>query len=116
MPDASQYQSSISFPVATIANGQSASAAVDVFGACLCGVYLPDTFDGTAISFRAGTSLDGPFYDVQDGDGALVSRDAEPEVYIPLEICIFVGVRYLQVISDTNQTGPTNVVLAVRPV
>ena len=102
--------------IATIANGQTTSAVVDVIGNCLCGVFIPSAFTGTTISLQASNLSTGTFYPVNDGAGSTVSLTVVAGEYTRIDPIITAGIRYLKIVSGSAEAAEREIILATRPV
>jgi hypothetical protein len=106
---------SILHPQVTIASGAATSAALDCGGRTLCGVYLPSTFDGTALTFSV--SWDGTNFFALWSGGAAYSVTVAASTYQELDPAKFAGVKSVKFTSGTNQaTTDTILTAAVRVV
>ena len=101
---------------ATIANGATESEAVDLGGLELAGIFVPDTFDGTAISVKVAPSLDGTYVTLREADSDF-SVTVAASRYVPIEnLALFAGAQYIKLVSGTAQaTTDTTLTLALRP-
>lgn len=123
MPNSYEFQPRVCYNLtATIASGQSTSAAVDLSDCELLGVFLPSTFDGTAIKFQAATSADSTFVTVENGAASpadVTLTASAHSKYVPLAAAdrnALRGVRHLKLVSSSSQsTTDTIITLAVRP-
>ncbi len=118
MPISTQYQPVLSNDLtAIIASGQTTSGEIDLNGNTLCGLFLPSTFDGSAITFEAAHTSGGTYVAVQDGAGNAVSKTVSASKYITLNPADFAGIRFLRLVAGTAQSATDTVItLAVRPV
>lgn len=99
--------------VATIASSASTSDAVDLFGNTLCGIYLPSSFDGTALSFTSATTLNGTYQSLYK-NGAPLSETVAAGAYIRIDPSDFAGVQYLKITSNATESSERSLILAVR--
>lgn len=105
---------------ATIANGASLSAAVDLKGRTLVGIVMPATWTTANITFQV--SLDGTTYnDLYNLLGDELNATAAASRFIALTQFEFLPVRYVKVRSGTsalavNQGGARTIILATRDV
>lgn len=89
------------YETATIANGGSLSAAVNLQGRVLCGVIMPSAWTAAGLSFQA--SHDGSTYvEVMDFDGVALATVVTASVYVPLDAANFAGANYVKVRSGTS--------------
>lgn len=90
----------LAYPIdATILSGESLSAAVNLAGHVLCGVYMPAAWTAAGLSFQA--SIDGEtFVDIYSA-GAELTAAAGASQYVALDSMLFLGVRSIKVRSGT---------------
>lgn len=99
---------------ASVAIAGTDSAAVDLTGVRNFGIFVPSTFDGTTISFKAAPTLAGTYSPVRDVTGTLVSIPVTAGTYIdvPGEL---MAVRFLKIVTGTAQaTTTTDFQIATR--
>lgn len=125
MPSAAQFQPVVAYETVTVTIAQSTtvSNAIDLHGCTLVGVFLPSTFNGTALTFQASTTLDGTYVAVEDGAASpanvtLTATAASKYIAIPAAIQEQLrGVRFLKVVTSTAQADTDTVLtLALRPI
>lgn len=89
----------------TILSGASLSGAIDLQGARLFAILMPSGWTAAGLTFQAGVSLSGTFYNLFDSDGsevAVASAAAVADQYIQLtNPARWLGIRYLKVRSGT---------------
>lgn len=91
---------------ATIASGQSLSAALDLQQYSLVGLLLPSAWTAAAVTFQG--SIDGSnFFDLYDSGAEINLGAAAASRYLLLSPSAFAGLRYLKVRSGTSGT-PVN--------
>lgn len=85
-------------------SGGSKSTAINIEGASVCSLYVPDTFTATSMTFEC-QEPDGTFLPVHY-KGALLAIDITPGArnILPVEIFAVVG-GMIKVVLDTNETG-----------
>jgi hypothetical protein len=88
----------------TIASGEATSSTIDTYGRQLAGMWLPSGFTGTGITFLSSPSFDGNFTPINNTDGTIYSV-AFSTNYQPVELKLFPGVRYLKIVSSSNQAN-----------
>ena len=98
----------------TILNTATDSDDTDLGQATLVGVYIPASFTGTSISFKAATTQDGTYAPIKDGAGALVSKTVAAGDYITLDPVTFAGVQFLKVVSGSAEGADRSLILASR--
>jgi len=101
--------------IITIATSTTVSAAVDLRGMTLCGIYFPAAFTGTTITFQASAD-NVTFVPVQDGAGAAISKTIAQGQYLKLSPVDFAGIQYLKVVSGSAEAANRTMQLAIRPV
>lgn len=100
----------------TISDTEATSDAVDLGGNTLVGITIPTGFDGTAITFSVATSIDGTYRSWYK-DGSALSKTVTANIATALDPADFAGVRYLKIVSGTNQSsGDVTLTLHTRPV
>lgn len=115
MPLASEYTSSLADNLTTsIASGATESAAINFQGCTLCGIFLPAAFTGTSLSFSAAASEGGSFLPLQQSDGTLLTVPVTANRYLALDASLFMGVRFLRIISNASEAAGRTLVLAAR--
>jgi hypothetical protein len=92
----------------TIASGGTVSTVAEGQGLVPVGVYIPDAFTGTAITFKSGrpTNPGSPASClIGDGAGASYTRTVRAGDYIPLPRDVFQGVDNLQIVSGSSEAA-----------
>src|SRR5687768_13749974 len=109
MASVTDFQSKAAYPSVTIASGSSTSAVVDLHGSELCGVFLPSTFDGTALKLQAAPAADGTFVTVENGAGTpadVTLTASSHSKYVPLAAAdrdAIRGLRFLKFVTASSQ-------------
>lgn len=85
---------------ATIANGASLAAAVNLRGRVLCGVYMPAGWTAAGLSFQ-GSPDGATYYDIHDASGEVTSP-ASVSIYASVDPLPFYGVNFIRVRSGTS--------------
>ena len=125
MPGPSQFQPIVSYETVTvtIASSTTVSNAIDLHGTTPVGIFLPSTFNGTALTFQASTAFDGTYVAVEDGGASpanvtLTATAASKYIAIPAAIQEQLrGVRFLKVVTSTAQADTDTILtLALRPI
>ena len=102
--------------VATITSGTTVSAAIDLGGTQLCGLYMPAAFTGTTIKIQTAPSLAGTYTPVQSA-GADYALTVGANKYVPVEnLAILAGVRFIKLQSSASEAADRTITLASRPV
>jgi hypothetical protein len=91
--------------VCTITSGQSLSAAVNLGGRILCGIYMPASWTAAGLTFQG--SPDGTTYYNVQSDTAEITVTAAASVFLGLDPVRFFGINFLKVRSGTGGT-PVN--------
>ena len=105
---------------ATIANGQSLSAAIDLKGRPLIGIVIPAAWTAAKRTFQV--SLDGTTYNnLYNLQGDELTSEASTNRFIAMTQFEFLPVRYVKVRSGTsavpvNQGAARTIILATRDV
>lgn len=115
MPALTSYQPIVALVSATIANTATASGAIDLMGATLCGIHLPAAFTGTSLSFTVATAGGGTYQTLQR-NGSDYSVPVAQGKYVSLDPAIFAGVQFIKIISGSAEGADRTLNLAVRPV
>ena len=94
------------------------TVAYDLSGMTLVGVHVPTGFNGGTLSLYTCLTVDGTYYACQDGAGTTysVTVGGTPPCYVPMDPVKTKGVRYVELISNTNANANFNLVLAVQGV
>lgn len=109
--------------IATIADADSLSAAIELGGKLPCGFYIPASFEGGYIEFqRSLTGTEGDFYDVVDDySGAKLRVAAPASCFVRLSNpAEWVGVGFLKIRSVTSsgvaaaQVGAASIIVPVQ--
>lgn len=121
IPAAAQTQQQLYTDTATIASGQSLSAAVDLRFRQLIGVIMPSTWTDANVTFQV--SVGGTnFFDLYSFDGTefTITVAGTPR-YFAIDPFEFLMVRYVKVRSGTGgspvtQAGARSITLVTRAV
>jgi len=110
------YQGEFNYAQALgIANGQTDSDALDTGGMALCGIFIPAAFTGTALTFKAATSLAGTYVPVKNTlSGTLISYTVAPGQFNAIDPKDFQGIRFLKVVSGTSEGAARTLTLALK--
>lgn len=106
---------------ATIADGQTTSAEVDlgVHGLTLVGIVVPSGWTTGTISFTAALASGGTFYPVVNASGASVvtgSITGGTAVWVALDPADFAGFRFIKLVAGAAQSGGDTLTLVTRAV
>lgn len=101
--------------IATIANGQTVSGAVDMGDLTACSLETPGELTGTTISFQHSRD-NATFLPVYDEAGALVTVvvDVSQSVSLGNVIQHLLGKRYLKLVSGSAEGGERSIVIVGR--
>jgi hypothetical protein len=103
----------LNFTTATIANAGTTSGAIDLTVGSLCGIYLPATFTGTALSFTCSPTLTGTYQTWKDATGADIALVVAQGNNYKINPADFIGVKFLKLIAST-QSQESIITVAVR--
>ncbi len=96
-----------------VASGNTeATGSVDTIGWLVSAIICPAEFDGTTITFKAASRIDGTFRPVHNVDGTLLTVTTAASRHVLLEPQTFAGARYLKLVCGSAQSG-TDTVLKV---
>ena len=97
------YPQKVSYPILTVAQGQSLSPAIDLDTANAIGFVIPAALEATTaqMSFLGATSLLGTYKTVKVGGTKLALPIAANDFAIFTAINSLVGVRFLKVQLET---------------
>lgn len=105
-------------PIA-IANGQAASAAIDLSGTDLCGIFFPAAMTGAKLTIQASEALNGVYREVQkdEAGGGAFEITVSAGKYAPItNLAITAGLRYIKLVSNATEAADRALVLATRPI
>lgn len=91
------------------------SEAVNLENETLCGLHIPSTFNGTAITFTVAPTFGGTYRTMQV-DGSDYSVTVAASKYVALDPANFAGVQFFKIVSGTSEADAESVSLATRPV
>lgn len=118
----SQYSAKVNYDLTStivIATSTTVSPAIDLYGTQLVGIFIPSTFDGTALTFTASSAIDGTYVavDVDNTSASAYTVTTSASKYVPLMgTQIFQGLRYIKIVTSSAQTTTdTTFTLATRP-
>ena len=117
MAESNQFQPIITRNLtATITDNATESNIVNLSGTTLTALEISAEFDGAAIGLQASSTVDGDFVAVHEQGGAALAISAAASRLVTLEPAKFAGLQYIKLISDTAQSGATDITLLTRPV
>lgn len=99
---------------ASIANGQTVSAAIPTKGLTLVGVQLPAAFTGVAMTFQG--SVDGTTYQpvYSTISGTALSYTVAQGHYVAVDPVPFYGLAYIKLVSGTAEGGARSFSVALK--
>lgn len=99
----------------TITSGTATSTFFDTYNKKLAGVWFPDTFTGSAISFLSSTTFNGTYIPVNKTDtSSLYTVPASSGKYQPVDFNNFNGIRYLKIVSSIAESGNRSLTLSLK--
>jgi hypothetical protein len=102
---------------ATIASGAAISSIIDTYAGTLMGIHFPSTFTGASVTFQASDTLNGTYRTVNQFDSSAdYSVTVSPTEYQPVDFNVFAGVRYLKIISASNEAAARTLTVSLRTV
>ncbi len=116
MADSKQFQSELCFDkTITIADGQTASPAIDLIGTYVVALIIPTGFEGTTLALQGSDSLDGTYYNAYNTAGTQLVPVVAASRYIPFVPSDTASIRFLKLVAGTAQTGAITIKLVTRP-
>lgn len=96
--------------------GVRPTAGTDLGKARLVGIRLPAGIEGTTVTFEASGALDGTYAPVQKEDGTAytLTFTGGAAAYVPVDLVVFAGVRFLKHVFGTAQTGTGTIQYVIR--
>ena len=101
------------YTTVAIANGQQESAVIPTGGLSLCGIQLPDTMTGTALTFESATTLTGTYQPIYNSAGQ-VSYTVAGGRYIAIDPKDFYGVQFLKIKSGSAEGAARSLVCSMK--
>lgn len=107
-------QQQLVFAAASIANGQTVSAAITSNGMALVGVQLPAAFTGTTLTFQV--SLDCSVYQAVyvTTSGTALSYTVAQGRYIAIDPAPFQGAKCIKLISGSSEAAGRSFTVALK--
>lgn len=99
---------------ATIANGGTTTAAIDLGGRKLSSITTPAAFTGTAIAVHASDTFDGTYAVITTEDGAVSITVAAAGVYA-LDDELFKRYRFIKLVSNAAEGAARTLKLTTLP-
>lgn len=105
----------LAYKTTDIANGGTDSTIVDLGIYRLTHIYMPAAFTGTSLSFKVGYDANNllPLYDAV-GSVLYAVAVVQGRVY-KMPVADWLGVRWLQIISNAAEGGARTLTLGVAP-
>jgi hypothetical protein len=103
----------------TIADSAATSDAepIGLGGRTIVGIYTPSGLTGTTLTFTVCDTLGGTYVALNDPDtGAALSLVVAASKYYAIDPIIFIGPRYVKVVSGSTESGGDIITLMVAPV
>lgn len=98
-----------------IASSATDSAAISCGGLVLCGVKLPATFTGTAISFLMCDTVDGTYVAVKSTtSGTALSYTVAQGTYCAIDPRDFQGISFLKIKSGSTEGAARTLVCSLK--
>lgn len=106
-----QFNPSVS---ATILINTQETSVIETGGFCLCGILLPASFTGTAVTFEA--SVDGTnFFAVKSTtSGSALSYTVAQGTYAAIDPKDFQGIQYLKIKSGSSEAAARTLICAMK--
>jgi hypothetical protein len=98
-----------------IANGDTESGVINTGGMCLCGIFLPAAFTGTALTFEACDTSAGTFVPVMSTtSGTALSYTVAQGTYCAVDPKDFQGIRFLKLISGSSEAAARTLLCSLK--
>lgn len=98
-----------------IANAGQESAAIDCGGFALCGILLPASFTGTALTFEVSNTIDGTFVALKSTlSGTALSYTVAQGTYAAIDPKDFQGVRFLKIKSGSTEGADRTLICSLK--
>lgn len=108
----------ISYVDVVIADGAATSAEADLSnGRTLIGLLFGAGVDNTAMTFTTAPNSGGTFVPVYNVDGgSAYGITVGASRFVPVQVDVFAGLRYLKLVGGGNESGAQTVRLVCRNV
>lgn len=98
-----------------IANGAQESAAINCGGLTFCGVFLPEAFTGTSISFETSFDLGTTWVPVKSTTaGTTLSYTVAQGTYCAIDPKDFQGINFLKIKSGSAEAAQRTLICALK--
>jgi|SRR5882757_10712358 len=104
---------SVVYATETIPISTSTSGIITTKGMCLCGIQLPASFTGTALTFTAATAVDGTYQAVYNKSG-LVSYTVAAGRYQAIDPLDFHGVQFMKIVSNGTEAAARTLICSLK--
>ncbi len=108
-----KYLGNLTYNVATIASGQTASGAIDLQGLLLCQLIMPSALTGTSISFQSSHD-NVTFNDVYNDTNTQITITVAVDRTYNIDPKDFAGVRYLKIVSNASEGADRSIGVMTR--
>ena len=99
----------------TIAINETVSSSIELNeDRAFVGFYVPASFTGTAISFQA--SSDNSTFVTLLNEGSAYSLTVAASRYVSVDPAVFVGCRYIKLVSGTSEAAARTLTVCLRGV
>lgn len=114
---AEEFQSVLRYnKIAFIQSGDALSNAVDLFGTSIVAISTPAEYDGTGVTIYGSETFAGTYKEVRNISNVSCTIDCEAGYYYALTPFDLSSVRYVKLLSNTNQTQDCEITLVTRPI
>lgn len=96
-----------------ILSGQSLTAGFATDGLSLCGIQLPSTFTGTAVTFLACDTLSGIYVPVYNASGPVTYTVAASR-YVAIDPKDFFGISFLKIQSNGTEAADRTLICSLK--
>lgn len=98
-----------------ISSGQTESAILDTGGSILCGVFIPASFTGTAISFETAETKAGTYVPVAaTTDGGTLTYTVAAGTYCAIDPKDTAGIQFLKIKSGSSEAADRTLACALK--
>lgn len=101
---------------ATITNGASVSAAVDLGASSICGLIVPASMEGTTLSIQGCDTSGGTYGTLYDANNNPATITFSATRYYYIDPLITAGWEFVKILASTTVAADRAVKLMTRPV